>query len=160
VIISLKWKEEIHAMNRRTHREIIKGWHPYTEEEINKYVSKGYWKNLRVCDLLDRNASLFPDKLAVADERTEVSWKQLQLNVNRMAFHLIKAGIKYGDFFVLQMANVVEFYYLFLALNRIGAIPVMSLPRHRTREIDHMLKLHEASGICVMVGENFDTAVW
>lgn len=143
-------------MNRKTHRELIQGWLPYTQEEIDRYISGGYWKNLRVCDLLDRNASVFPDKLALADERTEVSWKELRENVNRIALHLVESGIGYGDFFILQMANVVEFYYLFLALNRIGAIPVMSLPRHRTREIDHMLKLHEARGICVMVGDKFD----
>ena len=32
----------------------------------------------------------------------------------------------------------------------------MSLPRHRTREIDHLLSLHKATGICVMTGEKFD----
>jgi 2,3-dihydroxybenzoate-AMP ligase len=143
-------------VSRRNHREIIEGWHPFTEEEINKYVTGGFWRNLRVCDLLDRNASTLPDKLAIADEATQVTWKELRIKVDRMALHLKNLGIEYGDFFVLQMANVVEFYYLFYALNRIGAVPVMSLPRHRTKEIDHLLKLHTAKGMCVMVGEKFD----
>ncbi len=143
-------------MSRKTHREIIEGWHPYTPEEIDRYVAGGFWRNLTVGDLLDRNAALFPDNLALADERTEVTWRQLRANADRMALHLHKLGIKYGDFFILQMANVVEFYYLFFALNRLGAVPVMSLPRHRTKEIDHLLGLHQAKGICVMVGEKFD----
>jgi non-ribosomal peptide synthetase component E (peptide arylation enzyme) len=143
-------------MNRKTHREIIQGWHPYTDEEISRYVSRGFWRNITVGDLVDRNAALFPNKLALVDDATAVTWKEFQIRVNRLALHLQRLGIGYGDFFVLQMANVVEFYYLFCALNRLGAVPVMSLPRHRTREIDHLLKLHEAKGICIMVGEKFD----
>jgi len=143
-------------VRKKTHREIIEGWHPYTREEIASYVAGGFWRNLTVGDLLDRNATLFPEKLALADERTEVTWSGLKKNADRLALHLHKLGVKYGDFFVLQMANVVEFYYLFFALNRLGAAPVMSLPRHRSKEIDHLLRLHEAKGICVMVGEKFD----
>jgi 2,3-dihydroxybenzoate-AMP ligase len=140
----------------KTHRDIIEGWHPYTREEIDSYVAGGFWRNITAGDLLDRNASLFPEKLALADERTEVNWAQFQKNVDRMALHLHTLGIEYGDFFILQMANVVEFYYLFFALNRLGAVPVMSLPRHRTKEIDHLLGLHRARGMCVMAGEKFD----
>ena len=117
-------------MSRRTHRKIIKGWHPFTNEEINRYVAKGFWRNLTVGDLLDRNASLFPKKLAITDEANEVTWKELQLKVDRMALHLKKLGIDYGDFFVLQMANIVEFYYLFFALNRLVLFPLC--PCHGT----------------------------
>lgn len=143
-------------MSRKTHREIIQGWQPFTQEEISRYVAKGLWRNLTVNDLLDRNAALFPHKLALADDIKKVTWQEFQRQVNRLALHLHRLGISNGDFFVLQMANVVEFYYFFCALNRLGAVPVMSLPRHRTREIDHLLRLHEAKGICVMAGEKFD----
>lgn len=143
-------------LNRKTHQDVIQGWFPFSEEETARYVSRGFWRNLTVCDLLDRNAAVFPDKLAIIDERTSSTWKELQTISNRIALHLKRVGLDYGDFFVLQTSNVIEFYYLFCALNRIGAVPVMSLPRHRTREIDHLLKLHQAKGICVMVGEKFD----
>lgn len=143
-------------MSRKTHREIILGWQPFTDEEISRYVSKGFWRNLIVGDLLDRNAALFPHKLALADDVAGVTWGEFKARADRLALHLHRLGIGNGDFFVLQTANVVEFYYLFCALNRLGAVPVMSLPRHRTREIDHLLSLHEARGICVMAGEKFD----
>lgn len=143
-------------MQRKTHREIIDGWHPFTDEEINAYVAKGLWHNLTVCDLLDRNAQTFPNKLALADDATEVTWKELQTRANRMSLHLHRLGVGYGDFFVVQMANVVEFFYLFFGLNRIGAIPIMCLPRHRMLEVNHEVRLHNAKGVCVMVGEKFD----
>jgi len=143
-------------MKKRTHREIIDGWHPFTEEEITRYVAKGFWRNLTVCDLLDRNAALVPDKLAFADDTKEITWKELQERSRSIALHLKKAGVEYGDFFVLQMTNVIEFFYLFFGLNRIGAVPVMGLPRHRKLEVNHEIGLHGAKGICVMVGEKFD----
>jgi len=143
-------------MQKRTHKEVIDGWHPFTDEEINTYVAKGFWHNLTVCDLLDRNAEVFPNKLALADGTREVTWKELQTKANRMALHLHRLGVGYGDFLVLQMSNVVEFFYLFFGLNRIGAIPAMCLPRHRMLEVNHEIGLHKAKGICVMVGEKFD----
>ena len=143
-------------MRQKIHKDIISGWVPFTDKEINRYLSKGYWHNLTVGDALDRIASLFPDKLAIVDDKTQVTWKELRERSNRLAFQLIRLGINYGDFFVLQLPNMVEFFYLYFAFNRIGAIPIMCLPRHRRREVDYELKLHEAKGICVPTGEPFD----
>jgi len=143
-------------MKKLTHRKIIDGWTPHTNEEISTYIAKGLWRNLTICDMLDRNAEIFPDKLALVDGIREVTWRHLQTKVNRMALHLKRLGVQYGDFFVLQLANVMEFFYFFFALNRIGAVPVMGLARHRMVEINHVLNLNRAKGICVMVGEKFD----
>lgn len=143
-------------MVEKTHRELIKGWYPFTEEECHRYSAKGLWHNLTVLDLLDRNAKAFPNKPAIIDEKTEVTWKELQQRVNRLAIHLKRLGIEYGDFFVLDLVNTVEYAYFYFGLNRLGAIPVMCLPRHRRVEVEHELKLHEAKGMVVPVGERFD----
>lgn len=142
--------------DRKTHRDVIKGWHPFSRDEAERYVSLGLWPDLTVCDCLDRNAEIYPHKLAVADGVEEVTWRELRLRTNRLACHLLSLGVRYGDFFALQLPNVVGFMYMFFALNRIGAVPIMCLPRHRRLEIDHELRIHEARGICVPVGEKFD----
>lgn len=142
--------------SKKTHRELIKGWFPFTEEECRRYSAKGLWHDLTVLDLLDRNAEVFPKKLAIIDEKTEVTWKELQQRANKLAIHLNRLGIGYGDFFVLDLVNTVEYAYFFFALNRLGAIPIMCLPRHRRIEVEHELELHEAKGIVVPVGEKFD----
>lgn len=143
-------------MRRKTHREIVRGWHPFTKEEINRYVSKGFWHNQSVCDLLERNVERTPNKKALVDDTCEVTWRELQERTDRLALHLKRLGIGYGDFFVLQLPNVVDFFYLYFALNRIGAIPIMSLPRHRRVEVNHAVGLHEAKGIAVPLGDKFD----
>jgi 2,3-dihydroxybenzoate-AMP ligase len=144
-------------MQKGSHKDIISGWHPFTNEEIDEFVHKGFWHDLTVCDCLDRNVEKFPNKLAVVDDTTEVTWKGLQEKTNRLAAQLKRLGVEYGDFFVLQLLNMVEFFYMYFALNRIGAIPVMCLPRHRRLEIDHEIGLHEAKGICIpSEGGKFD----
>jgi 2,3-dihydroxybenzoate-AMP ligase len=142
---------------RNTHCDLFKDrWPTYTDEEIRHYISKGFFPNLTIGDLLDRNAANCPDKLAVVDDLKELTWKELREAADRLAVHLIKLGVEYGDFILLQLPNVVEFMVLYFALNRIGAIPVMSLPRHRRIEIEHQVSTHEAKGICVSVNEKFD----
>lgn len=141
---------------RKTHREIIKGWCSYTEEECKRYSEKGFWHNLTVGDLLDRNADLYPDKLAFADEKARVTWKETQHRANRLAIHLKRLGVEYGDFIVILMMNVIEYPYVYFALQRLGAIPVMCLPRHRRAEVSHEIRLHNAKGIVLPVGERFD----
>ncbi len=143
-------------MIRKTHADLIEGWIPYTEEETREYLSRGIWHNLTVGDILDRNARNRPHKLAMADDSVEVTWEQLRQRADRIALHLKKLGIGYGDFFIVQLPNAVEFYYLFFALSRIGAIPIMCLPRHRKLEISHVAELHRAKGIIVPAEEKFD----
>ncbi len=144
------------AFGRKTHMEILSGWVPFTDEQIERYVSKGIWHNLTVSDCLDRNVDRFPDKPAAVDDSTEVTWRELQERSNRLAVQLKNLGVEYGDFFVLQLPNVLEYLYLYFALNRIGVIPVMCLPRHRRLEIDHEIGLHKATGICIPMGGKFD----
>lgn len=145
-------------MGRATHRDLIKGWYPFTSGEINEYVSRGIWSNLTFGDILDRNAANIPDKVAVIDDTRCVTWKELRLKADRLALHFKRLGLEYGDFVAVITPNVVEFYYLLFGLARIGVIPVMGLPRHRKREISYLVSLHEAKAVIVPTGEKFDYA--
>ena len=143
-------------MKTKSHKDLVNGWVPFTEKEIEKYTSNGIWRNETTCDLLDRNAEMLPDKIAIIDDDCEITWNELSIGSKRMAFHLLNLGVEYGDFFVLQMANSVEFLYMLYGLQRIGAIPVLCIPRHRRMEVSHEISLHQAKGIAVMVREKFD----
>jgi len=147
--------KQSHVHRRKSHKDVVKGWYPFTDEERKTYTELGYWHNLTVCDILDRNASRQPEKIAFADDEKEITWKNLQTITRRLSLHLLKLGVKYGDFFILQLPNIVEFFYLYFSLSRIGAIPVMCLPRHRKREIEAEIELHAAVGICISAKEKF-----
>ncbi|MBI4333752.1 MAG: AMP-binding protein [Chloroflexi bacterium] len=143
-------------MERKTHREIVKGWYPFSREEIKQYVSRGIWRNLTFGDILDRNVANIPDKPAVIDDTRSVTWLELAQKADRLALHFKRLGLEYGDFVVMITPNVVEFYFLLFGLARIGVIPVMGLPRHRRKEVSYLASLHEAKAIVVPVGEKFD----
>ncbi len=143
-------------MQKKTHRDMIKGWHPFPKEEIDLYVSKGIWRNLTFGDILDRNVSAMPDKVAAIDDARTMTWREIGQKADRMAIHFKKLGLQYGDFVILISPNVVEFFPILFGLARIGVIPVMCLPRHRKLEVSHMVALHEAKAIIVPSGERFD----
>lgn len=143
-------------MERKTHKDIVKGWHPFPQEEIDKYVSRGIWHNLTFGDILDRNAANIPEKVAVIDDTKAVTWRELKQRAHRLALHFKKLGLEYGDFIIPIAPNIVEFFYILFGAARIGVIPVMCLPRHRRMEVSHMVALHEARAIIVPTGERFD----
>jgi 2,3-dihydroxybenzoate-AMP ligase len=143
-------------MERKTHKDIIKGWYPFSREEIDTYVSRGIWHNLTFGDILDRNVASIPDKVAVIDDTSEVTWQELGRKSDRLAIHFKRLGLEYGDFVVLITPNVVEFFSILFGLARIGVIPVMCLPRHRKLEVSHMVSLHQARAIIVPAKERFD----
>ncbi len=143
-------------MARKSHRELVKGWYPYTEEECARYTKNGYWMNLTTIDLLKRNARTMPNKLAFSDGTTEVTWLQLLQRVNRLAIAFLELGMANGDFVVLDLMNTVTAMDITFALNRIGAMPIMCLPRHRKAEVRYEAEHHEAKAIIMPVGEKFD----
>ena len=141
---------------RKTHRDIIEGWYPFSKEEIETYVSRKIWHNLTFGDILDRNAASIPDKVAIIDDTREVTWQQLKQRSSRLALHFKKRGLEYGDFAVVVTPNVVEFFYILFGMARMGVIPVMCLPRQRKLEVSHMIRLHQAKAVIVPSEEKFD----
>ena len=75
-------------------RAYLEGATPYPPDVIEEYAAKGWWLNLTYGDLLDRSTSLYPDKLAVIDERTQLTYAQLKEKVDRLAIAFLKLGIR------------------------------------------------------------------
>lgn len=142
--------------HRLRHAQLIDGWQPFTGDEIGQYVRSGAWPNTTTTAVLEKNAQVHGDQIVLVDADGEVSWRELAKLVERAARAFLARGIEYGDFIVLQLPNTRAHYILSLALNRIGAIPVMCLPRHRKVEIAHQLRTHQAKGICTIGGGTTD----
>jgi len=64
--------------------------------------------------------------------------------VIRLALNLLDEGLKPLDRVVVQLPNVVEFVYIYFALQKIGCIPIMALPTHRHREMNQFAELSGA----------------
>ncbi len=92
---------------------------------------------------------LYADRIAVIDGESEVSYAQLHASATNLALNLLDLGIRPLDRLVIQLPNRIQFVYLYLALQKIGAIPVMALPAHRYLEISQFVAISGAIG-CVM----------
>jgi 2,3-dihydroxybenzoate-AMP ligase len=124
----------------------LDGFRPYPDEVIRKYTENGAWANLTYGDLLDRAAERFPERTAVIDDRMRLSYRSLKEKVERFAIALLHLGIQPHDRVVLQMPNRHEFLVAFHALQKMGAVPILSIPRHGRQELSSFFQIGEAAG--------------
>ena len=125
-------------MNQQAYLE---GAVPYPADVIREYVERGWWQNLTFGDVLDRSAALQGDRIAVVDRRSRFTYAQLKEKVNRFARALLKLGVRRYDRILLQLPNRSEFLVAFYGMQRIGAVPVLAIPRHGAREVSHFLQV-------------------
>ena len=116
----------------------------FPTEFAARYRAKGYWEDRTLRDAFDELFARHADRIAVIDRDRSVTYAQLNERATRLALNLLDAGLKPLDRVVVQLPNVVEFVYLYFALQKIGCIPIMALPTHRYREMSQFVELSDA----------------
>jgi len=123
---------------------MLEGVVRFPAEFAARYRAKGYWEDRSLRDTFDELFARHADRVAIIDRERSVSYSQLDERATRLALNLLDEGLKPLDRVVVQLPNVVEFVYLYFALQKIGAIPIMALPTHRFREIIQFIELSGA----------------
>ncbi|HEX3011171.1 MAG TPA: class I adenylate-forming enzyme family protein [Syntrophomonadaceae bacterium] len=95
-------------------------------------------------DYMKLGASRFPDKHAFIFGEQRVTYKEFELIVARLARYLISIGVNKGDRIAYIMTPRPEFFYLYMAAARIGAIIVGMSTRHTAHEMEYILNNSEA----------------
>ena len=129
----------------------LEGFIPYSPELIRKYTENGAWEHLTYGDLLDRASAQSPNKIAVIDERTSITYRELREQADRFAISLIELGVKPHNRIIIQLPNRYEFVVAFYGMQKMGAVPVLAVPRHGHQEISTFLRLTNAVGWVVPV---------
>ena len=136
---------------------------PWPPDLADHYRRIGLWEGIDVAAMVARTAARNPGKTAVVSTSERLSYETMPGQrpsgslaraatssppraSTRSAF--VSHGLRAGDRVVVQLPNIVEFVVVYLALNRIGAIPVMALRAHRHAEVRHFLR---ASGAVAYV---------
>ena len=125
--------------------KLLKGCTPYRKEDAKKYSRLGWWAELTLGDLLDKAADIYPNKEALVDDRSRLTYSQVRETVNRLAISLMDLGVRTMDRVLIQLPNWSEFVYSYFALQKIGAIPVLLIDRYRPYEISHLFRLTGAT---------------
>jgi 2,3-dihydroxybenzoate-AMP ligase len=116
----------------------------FPPEFAARYRAKGYWQDRSLADVFAEVFDKFAERVAVIDRDQFVTYRQLDERSTRLALNLLDVGLQPLDRVVMQLPNVVEFAYVYFALQKIGCIPIMALPTHRLREIRQFVELSGA----------------
>jgi 2,3-dihydroxybenzoate-AMP ligase/mycobactin salicyl-AMP ligase len=116
---------------------------PYAKEDARKYNRMRWWLGMTWGDVFDKATDLYPDKIGLVDDVGRWAYRELRQTVDKLAISFMHLGIKPKDRVFIQLPNWHEYIYSFFALQKIGAIVVLLIPRHNQIEINHLYKLTE-----------------
>ncbi len=136
----------------------LSGVTPFPPDFAARYRARGYWEDVPLGRFYDGVFAEHGDRVALISGDQRVTYAELKQRVDRLALHLQDQGVAVLDRWVVQLPNIPEFVYLYFALQRLGAIPIMALAGHRWNEINAFFELSGATGYAVneMLGD-FDS---
>ena len=120
--------------------DLLEGFAPHPQLQDHHYQQQGLWLNQPLWTILEERAQKMPDHIAVIDEETSISYKNLLLASDQIALGFINDGLKPGDRVVFQWPNDLDFAKIFFAILRAGLVPIMALPAHGFHEIVHFIQ--------------------
>ena len=94
---------------------------------------------MNIAQNVERAATFFPDKPAVVFEGSQITYKDMNARVNRLANALNPRGITKGDRIALYLPNIPAFVISYLASVRIGAIAVSVNSMLKAEELNYIL---------------------
>lgn len=118
----------------------------YTDEMIQEYTEKGYWKDVTYADLYQQCAEKYPDKEALVDSQKRLTWSEANLQANRIALKFLELGLEKDDIIICHMPNMVELNLVLAAFNKAGLIYAGAVRTLRDEEISFISKCTEAKG--------------
>jgi len=104
-------------------------------------------------EMLARNARRYPGKCALIErspsqnQRLEITWKEMNERVNRLANALVSRGVGPGDMVVQWMMNSINWLEVYLGIVRTGACAVPLNFRFTANDFWYCIKVSEPKAI-------------
>jgi 2,3-dihydroxybenzoate-AMP ligase len=117
----------------------------FPAEFAARYRAKGYWEDRPLREVFDEACVGYGARIAIVDGEQSASYAELNVGATRLALSLLDEGLRPLDRVIVQLPNVIEFVYLYFALQKIGCIPITALPTHRYREMNQFAELSGAA---------------
>lgn len=130
---------------------ITRGDTRFTEEQMHVYGDSPYGGGVQLlAAAIERNARERPFDEAFIDERTRLSWKELQEEACVVAGGLRDLGLQPGDVLAVQIPNRVEALVLFLAAWAVGIVVCPFPMTLRSREVEFILTFAGAKAVAIV----------
>jgi len=114
---------------------------------------------MNISEMVARNARMYPDDTALVElrpsqgVRKEITWKQFDERVNRLANALIDRGIRKGDRVIHWMMNSISWLEAYFGIIRTGAWAVPLNFRFTSQDFKYCADIAEAKAM--VLGEQF-----
>ena len=108
----------------------------------------------RIGDYLEFYSERTPEAVAIVFENLRIDYAELKRRVDECAMALYAAGIRKGARVAMMCTARPEFWIVFLATTRIGAIWVGLNPKYRLREMRHVVS--DAEPVMLVAMAEFD----
>ena len=109
-------------------------------------------ENLSVGETLERSAEIVPHKVCVFYKDDHLTYNDLNQQSNALAASLQRMGIEKGDRVSMYMSSCPQFYIIFYALQKIGAIVAWANPAYKSQELRFILSNSQAKAVFVQKG--------
>ncbi|MFY9616097.1 MAG: acyl-CoA synthetase [Candidatus Dormiibacterota bacterium] len=91
-------------------------------------------------DLFESVVDVIPERTALVCRDQRLTYRDLEERANRLAHHLLDAGIAPGDHVGIHLYNGIEYVLTLLATVKIRAVPVNVNYRYVAAELNHLFK--------------------
>ncbi len=137
--------------------DLLQAYVPRNGNRQRLYEEKGYYTDETITMRIDYMAQRLPDREALVGEGQRYTYAQLKAVTDRLALHLLDIGLRKGERVIVQINNIPEFMLVYLAVQKIGVIPVLCLPQQRYSEVSQIAATAEAVGyVAVRQIKDFD----
>lgn len=141
-------------------------------ERIEEFRAKGWWGSRTMGELFLENAARAPKREAVVDppnklalvgvEPRRLTYAELVAEVGRMVAVLRAQGLRKDDVVIVQMANGIEQYQVYLACACLGVVVCPVPVQYREHELDYVIDKTEAVLAITQqrIGRTAHAAMW
>jgi len=121
----------------------------YSDLMIKKYLEKGYWTEEITVDYWERNAVLYPDREALVDSHTRLTWLQAIETIDSLAAGFLELGINKNSVLISQLFSSVQMVLVRLACEKAGILAASIPPTFRKAEVEAVIEATEAVGAII-----------
>jgi acyl-coenzyme A synthetase/AMP-(fatty) acid ligase len=121
------------------------------KSNIEKYTRQGLWGDQKLHDLFYKNVARNPDAISLVDAPNKVelmghlplrlTHTELNDKIESMTSTFLQLGVKKDDILLVQMPNIVELVYVYMAVSRIGAIISPVAMQYRQHELTNIVNV-------------------
>jgi 2,3-dihydroxybenzoate-AMP ligase len=124
---------------------MLEGVVKFPPEFAQRYRERGYWTDKSLAEEFRVVFDRYADRVVLIDGERSIAYAELDRLSSNLALNLLDLGLKPLDRIVVQLPNVAEFVILYFSLQKIGCIPIATLPSHRYAEISQFVELSAAT---------------